>query len=320
MSNGVSNRSLVSVLIPCYNAEPYIAETINSVYNQTWPNIEIIVVDDGSTDKSVEIISSLRRPNLRLVRQANKGQTAALNVCISHASGDFIQYLDADDVLHPQKIETQLTRLEQRPGFIASSAWGRFYSQPSATVFKPEPVWRDLSPLDWIALSRADGLGMMFPALWLIPIEIVRASGPWIEDLTLNNDAEYFTRAILNSKGILFCEGARCYYRSGLGNSLSARRSSEAWKSQFRVLDLCESRVRALEDSERIRQAFALSWQHLAHSCYPYNPELAEKALARAGVLHKMKILPDGGVRFKILCRILGWRLARKLQVITGRA
>ena len=186
-------------------------------------------------------------------------------------------------------------------------------------VFEPEPVWCDLSPLDWLALSRADGLGMMLPALWLIPMPIVRAVGPWLEDLTLNNDAEYFTRILLASDGVLFCPGARCHYRSGLQDSLSGRKSLQAWQSQYRVLELCEAYVRAREDSERIRRGFALSWQHLAHSCYPYESKLSARALERARALHPVTIRPDGGPSFKIASRIVGWRVARKLQVMTGR-
>ena len=126
--------------------------------------------------------------------QKNRGQTAALNVCLKHACGNFVQYLDADDLIDPDKIERQLRRLAQNPHCVASAEWGRFYTAPQDVRFNPEPVWRDLDPLDWLALSRADGLGMMLPALWLIPITIVRAAGPWVEELTLNNDAEYFTR------------------------------------------------------------------------------------------------------------------------------
>ena len=103
--------------------------------------------------------------------------------------------------------------------------------------------------------------------------------------LTLNNDAEYFTRILLVCQHVLFCPGARCYYRSRVDGSLSGRKSTAAWASQFRVVEFCESEVRAREDSVRVRRAFALSWQHLAHGCYPYEQALAERALERARAL-----------------------------------
>jgi glycosyltransferase involved in cell wall biosynthesis len=311
---------VVSILIPCFNAEKYIGETLESAFQQTWPAIEVIVVDDGSTDRSAAVVRSFARPNLKLFQQENQGQTAALNVSLAYASGDFVQYLDADDLLDPKKIERQLFRLIEDPNCVASCAWGRFCYSSQETVFNPEPVWRDLDPVEWLALSRAEGLGMMFPALWLIPMPIVKRVGPWIEDLTLNNDAEYFTRCLLAAKQVLFCAGARCHYRSNVPGSLSGRKSPRAWASQFRVLELCEVYVRGREDSDRMRRGFALSYQHLAHSSYPYDPELAERALARARILHPTLVRPAGGPIFDLVSRAVGWRAARRLQVACGRS
>ena len=309
----------VSVLIPCYNAAAYIGATLDSVVSQTWPNLEVIVVDDGSTDASASIVEDYAQSGVRLVRQDNRGQTAALNTALLHATGDFVQYLDADDLIDPTKIEVQMDRLRDADNCIATARWGRFYGDPRETRFETEAVSCDLAPVDWLALSRADGLGMMFPALWLIPMDIVRAVGFWREELTLNNDAEYFTRIVLGSRRVLFCPGARCRYRSGVGGNLSAGKTPTHWRSQFSVLNLCEGHVRAREDSQRVRRGFALSWQHLAHACYPYDAAIAEQALKRARALHPATILPSGGPGFKVLSRLIGWRAARRLQVASGR-
>lgn len=313
------SQPLVSILIPCYNAARYIGETLESVLAQTWHNIEIIIVDDGSTDGSAAVVGRYAQSRLSLFRQPNAGQTSALNACLAHVKGDFIQYLDADDLIAPDKIELQIRRLMAEPGCIASAEWGRFHERPGGARFEPEAVWRDLPPLDWLALSRAQGLGMMFPALWLIPRTIVDAIGPWREELTLNNDAEYFTRALLACKRVLFCPAARSYYRSGIAGSLSGQKTAAAWQSQIKVLELCEQHVRAREDSERMRRAFALSWQHIAHACYPYEQALAEKALERAAALHDVDIRPGGGTAFRLVSRLVGWRAARRLQVLSGR-
>jgi glycosyltransferase involved in cell wall biosynthesis len=312
----VTTLPKVSVLIPCYNAERYVGETLESVFRQTWPEIEVIVVDDGSSDRSADVIRSFVRPNLRLIQQDNRGQTAALNVCCSQATGDYVQYLDADDLIETDKIARQMERLKEAPRCIASAEWGRFYQNPQETRFDTEPVWRDLSPIDWLALS---GLRMMFPALWLIPMPIVRETGPWREDLTLSNDAEYFTRALLASEGVRFCAGARCHYRSGIAGSLSGTRSPLALGSRLKVMDLCEGYLRAAEDSERIRRCLALNWQQFAHFAYPYDGPIAARALERARALHPVRIRPGGGARFRMLSRLVGWRAARVLQVRSGR-
>ena len=307
----------VSVLIPCYNAERFIGETLESVFRQTWPGIEVIVVDDDSRDESVTEVR--RFPGVRLIRQDHAGAAAARNRAYAESSGAFIQILDADDLIAPDKIERQVERLQDHPRCVASAEWGRFYRASAETRFEPESVWRDLDPIDWLVLSRAEGLGMLFPALWLIPRVIADAVGPWDETLSVGDDGEYFTRILLAAERVLFCDGARCYYRSGLAGSLSGGKSAQALASQFRVLELCESYLRTREDSERVRSGFALSWQHFAHASYPYDADLAEGALARARELHPATIRPGGGPAFHAVSRLVGWRFARRLQVASGR-
>lgn len=308
----------VSVIIPCHNAASYIGETLQSVRRQTWSNLEVIVIDDGSQDDSARIVEAFEGLDPILVRQSNRGQTAAFNVGLAHATGDYIQFLDADDLIDPDKIAVQVSRLADAPRCVASGRWGRFYGRPEDARFEVEAVSRDLDSLDWLVESRADGLGMMFPALWLVPVSIVRAAGPWREDLTLNNDAEYFTRVLLAADRVLYCEGARCRYRSGISGSLSGRRTPAHWASQENVLELCQRRVLARDGGERARRGFSLSWQHLAHACYPYDRSLAERALARAHALHPETVLPRGGPGFAMLSRLIGWRTARRLQVAIG--
>ena len=309
----------VSVLVPCYNAEISIGETLDSVFRQTWPNIEVVVVDDGSQDRSVDVVERFGGGRVRIIRQANAGASAARNRAYQVSSGAFVQFLDADDLIDPDKIERQIKRLITHPRCVASAEWGRFHSSRDETRFDPEPIWRDLDPLDWLVLSRADGHGMLFPALWLVPRTIADAAGRWDETLSLGDDGEYFTRILLAADSVLFCQGARCHYRSAVPDSLSSRKTPRAWVSQFRVTELCEAYLRSREDSERVRRGFALSWQHLAHGSYPYDPDLAERALARARALHPVVIQPSGGPAFAVVSRVVGWRAARRLQVASGR-
>ena len=292
---------------------------MESVLRQTWPEIEVIIVDDASQDGSIDEIERFLDPRVQLIRQANAGAGAARNRGYQVSNGEFIQFLDADDLIDRDKVARQIARLVDHPRCVASAEWGRFCASPDETRFNPEPVWRDLFPLDWLALSRADGLGMMFPAIWLIPRPIADAAGPWNESLSVGDDGEYFTRILLSSDQVLFCPGARCHYRSNVFGSLSGRKSSKAWTSHYRVLELCAQHVRTREDSERMRRGFALSWQHLAHSCYPYDAKLSARALTQAQALHSVTVQPSGGRAFKIASRIIGWRFARKLQVMTGR-
>jgi glycosyltransferase involved in cell wall biosynthesis len=111
---------LVSILIPCYNAGLYLAAALDSALAQTWPNKEIIVVNDGSTDRSGEIIDSYRGKGIKVIHQENKGQCAAANRAFQECSGDYIKFFDADDLLAPRTVELQRRSLRASgDGFTA---------------------------------------------------------------------------------------------------------------------------------------------------------------------------------------------------------
>ena len=107
----------VSVIIPCYNHGQFIEEAINSVVNQTYENIEIICIDDGSSDNSIEIIQNIltNTSNIKLIKQENQGVIKARNAAISVSSGDYILPLDADDKIAPTYIEKAVDILDKFP-------------------------------------------------------------------------------------------------------------------------------------------------------------------------------------------------------------
>lgn len=117
-----SRSPLVSVVIPAYNAGSYVATAIDSVLNQSYSHIEIIVVNDGSTDNTKTILSQYSDKNVRIVSQPNRGMSGARNTGIKNAPGEFIAFLDADDYWLPEKIEKQVQLLQQHPeiGFCST--------------------------------------------------------------------------------------------------------------------------------------------------------------------------------------------------------
>jgi len=122
----MSNQGLVSVIVPAYNAENFISETLDSVLSQTYENLEVIVVDDGSRDLTAAIVKNAARRDRRvkLLRQCNLGVAAARNLAIAKASGQYIAPLDADDIWYPAKVEKQVQSLEESgPRAGASYCW-----------------------------------------------------------------------------------------------------------------------------------------------------------------------------------------------------
>jgi glycosyltransferase involved in cell wall biosynthesis len=310
---------LVSVVIPSYNSARWLDATIASVRAQTWSPCEIILVDDGSTDGSGELGERLAGAGMRVVRQANAGQCAALNRGLREAKGEFIQYLDADDLIAPDKIAVQMARLRGLPPtWIASGAWARFTDDPAEASFEPEAVWRDLAPIDWLIASWSGG-GMMHGAAWLIPRGIVEKAGPWNESLSLINDLDYFSRLLLSSEGIAFCPAALTFYRSSVAGSLSRQTSRAAWESAFLATRLSTDAIIAREDSPRVRRACAINYQRLVHSAYPFVPDLVAAGERRTAELGGCDLSPGGGAVFKGLNSIFGWKIARRAQILGRR-
>lgn len=118
-------QPLVSVIMPCYNMEKYVADSIASVVKQTYPHWELLIVDDASTDGTVEIVKNLCNNDDRIhfeVKAKHSGIADTRNLCIQMAKGRFLAFLDADDIWHPEKLETQVRfMLESHVGFTYST-------------------------------------------------------------------------------------------------------------------------------------------------------------------------------------------------------
>mgnify|MGYP001620160184 FL=1 len=107
----------VTVIIPCYNRDKFVGKTIDSALSQTYPNIEIIAVNDGSTDSTGEALKSYgtRIKVLEHPGRVNKGQSAAINLAMREADGEYVAILDSDDLWHPDKIARQVEFFEKNP-------------------------------------------------------------------------------------------------------------------------------------------------------------------------------------------------------------
>ncbi|MGN5653221.1 glycosyltransferase family 2 protein [Bacillus sp. Brlt_9] len=133
----MEQTQLVSVIVPLYNAEKYIEETMESILNQTYKNIEIVIVDDGSKDRSSSIVKNLKKKypeQIKYILQENQGVSVARNTGIENASGEYISFLDSDDLWHPTKIEKQITSMQKNNMNACYCGYMNFYEETGERV------------------------------------------------------------------------------------------------------------------------------------------------------------------------------------------
>lgn len=312
-----AKNSLVSVIMPCYNAAQYITQAIESVIRQTHSNFELIIINDGSTDQSEKMIQSFNDGRIKYIFQKNSGQCIASNIGLGHAKGEYIKFFDADDVMNENHLEAQLERLSGNEDCIASCAWGRFYDNNSQSArFIPEPVWQDMPSLEWIKASLRQKYDMMGAWLWLIPRKIIERSGGWDERLSLNNDFEFSIRLLLNADKVLFAAGARIYYRSGMTTALSQEISRSRFEAAILSTKLgCEYLLNK-ENSAEVRLLCANRYQEWLFRIYPYFRDL------QLEIKHKIELLGgsnrkmDGGKAMRMLDKMVGWRTAKRIRIL----
>jgi glycosyltransferase involved in cell wall biosynthesis len=303
---------LVSVIIPCYNAEPWVAGAVESALSQSWPEVEVIVVNDGSTDESLTVLRGMAGAKVKVIDQPNKGASAARNAGLSVARGHFIQFLDADDLLAPGKLSEQVSLLAASdPMAISTARWARFNTDPADAVVTESPLFRDMDPVDFLIIHTSKGT-MMHPAAWLVPAKVIGKAGTWNEGLSLNDDGEYFSRVILAARKVVHAPGSLSLYRSGLDHSLSGRSNRAAHESLFASCDLVATHLLAAEDSDRVRRALADYFQRLAFEEYPSAPDLYRRAQTRSDSLGGSSVRPEMGGRQRLVADIFGWKIARR--------
>ena len=131
----------ISVIVPAYNAEHTILETIASVQQQTFSDLELIVINDGSTDQTLKLLDTVKDPRLKTFSYSNGSLPVARNRGISHATGEFITFLDADDLWTPDKLELQLTALQQHPQAGVAYSWTHFMDEKGEFFHAGDPVF-----------------------------------------------------------------------------------------------------------------------------------------------------------------------------------
>lgn len=311
--------ALVSILVPCHNASAWIADALESALAQSWPHTEVLVADDGSTDESLAIARRFEARGVKVTSQPRQGASSTRNALIGASTGEWLQFLDADDLIARDKIEHQMrVAATAGPDVAICARWGRFRNAPDDAEFAPLPLCMDAEPIDWLVVKM--GLNqMMHPGAWLVSRSLAAKAGPWDTRLSLDDDGEYFTRVVLAARGVRDCPEATSYYRSHVAGSLSGQRSAKALRSACLSGVLCARHLLEAEDSARTRRACADMFMRLAFSIYPDCPELVRECEAQAAFYGGSPVKCEGGRMFSIAERMFGWKAAKRMQRIRAQ-
>lgn len=250
-------KSLASIIIPCFNAEKWLRAAIDSCISQTYLNLEIIVIDDGSTDTSLEIVKSYGN---KIIWESgpNRGGGYARNRGFTLSTGDYIQYLDADDYLLPKKLERQIHCLEATKADVVYSDWRHQFHLPDGTDF--------LSDIQFSG-PKTDFLeALLLDDRWIPPVALLFAREivtqcHWDETLRAGQDRDFLILAATKGAKFEYQAGCHAIYRR-YGNTTVSTSNRDVWReSHFLLMQKAETNLSQLNQlSSQYRQALAESY------------------------------------------------------------
>lgn len=310
------NNTFISIIIPLYNSENWIEETIVSVLKQTYTNIEIIVVDDHSTDNSYSIVSNINSSKIKLVKNKKKGACAARNYGFELSKGDYIQYLDADDILSKDKISSQLNLLNtSENNTIVSCGWEKFTNNYQHLKAREQFINKSYKePLQWLIDSwNSEEMGLI--SIWLTPRFLIQKVGGWNENLLINQDGDFFCRVLLQASKILYCEDALVYYRINPSSITQSKRSNKKLNSQLASYKMYETYLKEKLNNEKVKKALGnIYLKFIYHNDRNTNSnELIQLAWNHFNNLKIGKPWSIGKGKFKLIATVFGFKFALKI-------
>lgn len=300
---------LVSVITPCHNAERWVGEAVASCLQQTYQPIEVIVIDDGSTDGSPDVLRSFGA-KIRWESVPRHGACYARNRGFSLSEGRYIQFLDADDYLLPEKIERQVSFLEETGADVVYGDWRHQYHQPDGRV---------VSGGTQVSGFQTDMLESLLGGWWsanmtlLMRREALLHCGGWDEALEAGQDRDFFISIAMSGADIRYQSGCHSVYRR-YGNVTVSTASLQRWlESHRRLLEKVESK---LKDTGQLkagyRRALAQSYFSIARNYYDIDRSKYAQMLKKTLSLYP-DFRPNGSLIYCFTQRVLGFEMADKL-------
>ncbi len=315
-------KKKVSVLIPCYNAEKWLRETLDCCLRQTYKNIEVVLVDDGSTDGSLAIAREYEQcdPRVHVYSQPNSGGCRARNLAFEKSTGDYIMYLDADDLMSDNKIEVQVKRLEEEgdPKAVAVCPWETFTDTlPSKHterfLYKDYPTGLDLIEEAWYNNE------WFVVSCYLTTCQLIAEAGPWDERLTKVQDGEFFCRVLSKASHVMYCPSAMFCYRIGYasvsrGNKFVENKLNSALLGRI----LCKQTVLPLRDTPCVRRGLARNFSIVLLTS-PYGSRWYLEAKKQIEQLGERPHHPSPSPVVAIVEKIIGFDRLLHLKMLLGK-
>ncbi|MFL5538861.1 MAG: glycosyltransferase family 2 protein [Longimicrobiaceae bacterium] len=304
----------VSVVIACYNAADFVGGAIASALAQSHPAVEVVVVDDASTDGSWDVVAGFGGRVRALRLPANRGPAHARNRGVELARGEWLMFLDADDSIAPDTVAALVEAGRRAPGSLAACAWeflheqadGRWAAQAPRRPFAPAG-----DPLaGWLQGQWAP------PCAVLYPRGVFRSAGGFDEALRRNEDGDLAMRAFVGGAGVALAAGGRGFYRRHRDTSRSLStddRSGAGLRSQVRVLDKLSSLLEARGRLDEYRPLVEVQYGHVANHAFQVGDfAVARECLARGGG-GAAEVVRSGTLAGRLLTAVAG--LERKQRI-----
>lgn len=309
--------NLVSVIIPCFNAEKWLSQAIESILNQTYPYIEIIVIDDGSTDHSLEIIKSYSQ-KVKWKTGKNQGANQARNLGFALSQGEYIQYLDADDYLFPDKIAKQIKILQTISADFVYSDWCYEYNLTEDSTQKGEVMVCGPKSDFLASLLANDRWSNLAPILFTRSIlNLVN----WDESLPAAQDRDFLLSLMLKKAQPVYLPGCDSIYRVHQGKTVSTACKLLWFKSHCLVMEKAEKQLSvAGKLSINYQQALAQGYLSIGKEYLYSNYFIPRKFFYYAQILDKIyKFSPDLFLKKKsklytIFYQLFGYKITEKIS------
>jgi glycosyltransferase involved in cell wall biosynthesis len=302
----------ISIIIPCFNKRAYVRAAIESALAQTHP-CQVVVVDDGSSDGSLAEVQAFDG-RITWETGPNRGGSAARNRGLELATGDWIQVLDADDILPEGKIAAQLAALEgATEASMAFCPWSYFHDDGAIDPADARRYWHSYNSGADLLVDMWYNGGFFPPHAWLTPRALIDRADPWDETLTGDDDGEFFGRMLIAASEMRFCEDTRVLYRDPPEGSVSRDKSVKSARSFWAAFEQVSELLLARRDDIAAQRACLSRARRTAYAWRDV-PEILDQAAAWERANYRFDLSPALPGKTRWLVALLGLKRGLALR------